>query len=357
MAKPPKLKLDAKTAMEQHQAASTQSAVDRFAAAEAIISVQPTGLTPPRSEPPPSQLPEPISNSGVLPRAFDPSACVVGTIVSVPLHLIDLNPVSPRHIYTDEEIDKIAKTLPDGQDDAAHGYVENGRVKLIDGGTRYRSAKVTDCRTLDVKIEEAPKDTLELYLRARALNEQRSDTKALDFALSLGQLLKLGAVANQRELMEKVQAPGGGRLTESNISTYMRITRLPERVQRSMCQAPETSTVVALYAVSELFGADQTGDDGESAVEKALDIIGEIKRRKLNSKQIQELVKSKREGPKPRERSSSTPIEIGTHKGQIKTFARKGQIQLEVNGLLESELPEFKATLMKAVENFLRREK
>lgn len=357
MAKPPKLKLDAKTAMEQHQAASTQSAVDRFAAAEAIISVQPTGLTPPPSEPFKSQPPAPVSIIGDVPRAFDLSACVVGSIVKVPLHLIDINPISPRHIYMEEDINKIALTLVDGQDDAAHGYVRDGRVKLIDGGTRYRAAKITDCMSLDVKIEEAPKDYLELFTRARALNEQRSETKALDFALSLAQLLKMGAVANQRDLRDKVEAPGGGQLTESNISTYMRIARLPERVQRSMCIAPETSTVVALYAVSELFGADQAEEDVASAIEKALDIVEEIKRRKLNTKQIQELVKSKREGPKPRERSSSTPIEIGTHKGQIKTFARKGQIQLEVNGLLESELPEFKATLMKAVENFLQREK
>lgn len=360
MAPVPKLKLDAKAAMQRHQSAATTAAVDRFALAEKITKDQPTGLSPaaaeatavaPTLEAVSPTLKRPVVSTA---QAFDLSACVAGTIVQVPLHLIDANPLSPRHIYTTEEVDKIARTMPDGQDVAANGYLEGGRIKLIDGGTRFRAAKITDCTFLEVKIEDAPADKLALYKRARALNEQRSATTALDFALSLRALLDQGAVASQRELMEKVEPPAGGKLSESAVSTYLRIARMPEKIQRAMSESPETSTVVALYAVSELFPDGLGETELEAKVDLALEIIDEIRRKKLNRHQIAALVKSKIAGPKSRERSTVHPLEFGHHKGQIKMFTKKGQLDLSLKGLDEAEMPSLRAALVQTLETFMR---
>lgn len=355
MATVPKIKLNTKAAMATHQAAASTAAVDRFAMAEIITKTQPTGLAPVvAADAPDKSAQEHRQPEVTTTQAFDLSVCIPGAIVRVPLHLIDTNPMSPRHIYTTEEVEKIVRTMPDGQDVAAHGYIQDGRVKLIDGGTRFRAAKLTDRGTLDVKIEEQPKDKLALFKRARELNEQRSDTTALDFALSLRTLLNEGAVSSQRELMEKVEAPGGGKLSESMVSTYIRITRIPEKVQRVMSDSPDTATVVALYAVSELFPENMTDAELEAKQDLAFDIIDEIKRRKLNRFQIAALVKSKLEGPKARERSTVHPLEFGTHKGQIKMFAKKGQIDLSLKGLTETEMPAIRAALVQTLETFLK---
>ncbi|MBT9464560.1 hypothetical protein [Hydrogenophaga sp.] len=354
-----KVKLDNVQAMQAHQQAASSAAVDKFAAAEAITKIQPNGLAGPMSIPLADLVMEPAR--ATLPRApvvtkavpFDLNACLPDEIVRVPLYLIDTNPVSPRQIYTGEEIDKIAKTLPNGQDVAAHGYVEEGRIKLIDGGTRFRAAKITDRSYLDVKIERAPRDKLDLFRRARELNEQRSDTGALDFALSLHTLLKEGAVSSQRELIEKVEAPGGGRLSEGTVSQYLRMARMPEKLQRAMVGSEETSTAAALYAIATMFDENMDGAQQEQRQELAFEVIEEVKRRKLNKAQIVALVKSKLDGPKSRDRSTVHPLAFGAHKGQIKMFTRKGKIELTLAGLTESEMPEMRTVLVKALEDFM----
>lgn len=352
-----KVKLDTAKAMQAHQAAASSAAVDKFAVAEAITKVQPNGLaTPVAAVPRPAvaaATDTPLAAETTSVVAFDLSACVPGAIVRVPLYLIDTNPLSPRQIYTTEEIDKIAKTLPGGQDVAAHGYVADGRIKLIDGGTRFRAAKITDRSYLDVKIEEAPADMVALFTRARALNEQRSDTTALDYALSLQTLLNVGAVASQRELLEKIEAPGGGRLSEGTVSQYLRMARMPEKVQRVMAGSAETSTAAALYAIATMFEDGMDAATLEKHEELAFEVIEEIKKRKLNKAQIVALVKSRLDGPKSRDRSTVHPLSFGSHKGQIKMFTRKGKIDLTLAGLTESEMPEVRTVLVKALEDFM----
>ena len=131
-----KIRLDNAHAMQVHQEAASSAAVNKFAAAEAITKLLPHGLATPaeslaagpqESNGPVASTPQVVSGLVASAGAFDLAVCVPGVIVRVPLHLIDTNPLSPRQIYTGEEIDKIAKTLPGGQDVAAHGYVANGR--------------------------------------------------------------------------------------------------------------------------------------------------------------------------------------------------------------------------------------
>ena len=351
--KVPKIKLNAEAAMSAHQSAASSAAVDRFAAATEIVRRQPTGLSEVAEEGGQGTQPQaPLIQQAVSPEvapkaiaapkisvpvAFELNVCVPGAIVRVPLHMIDTNPMSPRRIYTEEKINKIAKTMGDGQDVAAHGYVQDGRIKLIDGGTRYRAAKITDTAFLDIKIEEPPKDKLELFRRARALNENRSDTNLLDYALSLKTLMEEGVVKSQVELIEKVEAPGGGRLSPAAVSMYLRIARMPTKVHLAMDVSPATTTGIALYAVSELFNESMEEEVLEARTMLALDIVDEIKEKQLNRHQIENLVKSKLEGPKRRVRGESSHVKFGVHKGALKVVPSRGEFSISFKGLTAEE--------------------
>lgn len=346
-----KLKLNPEAAMSAHQSAASTAAVDRFAAATEIVKRQPTGLSEVVEEgglgesiaaPQPAIAPAVTTKTiappqVTVPVAFDLLACIPGAIVRVPLHMIDTNPMSPRRIYTEEKINKIAKTMGDGQDVAAHGYVQDGRVKLIDGGTRYRAAKITDTSFLDIKFEVPPQDDLELFRRARALNENRSDTNLLDYALSLRTLMEKGVVKSQVELIEKVEAPGGGRLSAAAVSSYLRIARMPTKVHLAMDASPATTTGIALYTVSELFSDNMEEEMLEARTLLALDIVDEIKEKQLNRHQIEALVKSKLEGPKRRVRGESSHVKFGAHKGSLKVVPSRGEFSISFKGLSAEE--------------------
>lgn len=360
-----KLKLDPKSAMRRQAETSSIAAADRFAVAQAITERRPSGLAA-EEDAYTAQPPEIVPAGQLAVRtvkrlangaAFDISIYDVGSIVPVPIALIDPNTLGPRQIYLSENVDQIAQSLPGGQDVAVSGYIKDGRIQLIDGGTRLRAARITDRGYLDVKIEPPPKDDLELYERAREFNERRSPTTALDFALSMSLLLKRGVVASQRDVIERIKGPDGGKLSEGTVSKYLRVSRMPDKVQRSMAEFAETSTLAALYAVSELFPDSQDEASMERAIEIALEIAEEIKRRKLNRNQIITLVKHRQEGPKSRDRAAAVPFDFGRQKGQVKMFVKKGQIDLTINGLVEEEMPEVRSVLVKALEEYMQRKK
>lgn len=359
MVGPKKIKLDPKTAMDRHFARSATTAQDRFARAAETIERVPTGLSPESPvAPEPVTLTTQASASELRQVApanqasFDLSMCVPGAVVRVPFHLIDLNPVGPRQIYRSEEIDKIAQTLPDGQDDAAHGFLKGDRVVLIDGGTRYRSAKVSGVGFLDVKFEEAPQGQLDLYLRARRYNDQRSQPSVIDHALSLHILLESGVVASSRDLIEKVPDMNGkGRMGEAQVSLYLRIARMPRHVLERMSESPVTSQLTVLYALSEIFPKDEKPTSEQ--IDLAMQLVEEIKAKDLTKKQVQELVKSRVSNErKHRERSIQQPIAYGSCKGYIKIFGKRGQIDLSLKGLKEENLPLLQRELQTLIERF-----
>lgn len=342
---PPKFKVDPTAAMKRLQQSANAAATDRFALASKVMQTQPTGLTAVDTQP--KEEVEPISSGS----RFDIAQCVPGAIVSVPLHMIDLNDLGPRQIYQSVEIDKIAATITESQDDAAHGYVKDGRVKLIDGGTRVRAAKVSGVDHLDVKFEAEPENPLALYLRARSYNDQRSQPTPIDHAISLRKLIESGAVPNNRVIAEKIPDPSGRPMSESQVSMYMRVSRMPERVLQRMSENPSTTAFTILYAVSEIF---EKILDKSQAEDTALSIIDDIRQKDLSKQQVITLVRSKLEGTKHRERSTQQTLSIGNYEGVVKVFAKRGQIELSMKNLPPEQLPELQKALVAKLEDFFK---
>lgn len=338
---PPRLKPNTAASMQRLQDKANDQAVDRFSVAKGIITTQPTGLTT-----------RPAPAPAVHVQPFDLAICVPGAIVEVPLHLIDLNEMGPRQVYQPAEVDKIAETLPKSQDDAAHGYVKDGRVKLIDGGTRYRSAKVSGVASLVVKFEEEPASGIDLYLRARRYNDLRSQPTAIDHAISLRKLLEAKHVGSQREIMERIPDLSGRPMSESQVSGYVRIGRMPDRVLLRMAESPHTSGVTILHAVSEIFERRKDPGDLAEATELALQVIDDIRSKELSKQQAIALVKSKLDGVKHRERSSQQSLHVGDYKGVVKIFAKRGQCDLSVKGVPADRLPDLQRALVATIEGF-----
>ncbi len=338
---PPRAKINPRQAMQGLMERAGAAAQDRFSLAEQITRDKPTGL---------STTASPTAAKVTTTQAFDLSVCVPGTIVSVPLHMIDLNDLGPRQIYQAAEVDKIAETIAKSQDDAAHGYVKDGRVKLIDGGTRFRSAKVSGVDTLDVKFEEEPISLVDLYLRARRYNDQRSQPTAIDHAISLRKLIESGELTSNQEIAQKIPDLSGRPMSEAQVSTYMRISRMPDRVLLRMSESPLTNGVRVLYAVSDIFKT--VGEEGD-AMDIAYSVIDDIKQKELSVTQVVALVRAKLEGAKHRERSTQHQLAIGAYKGVIKVFAKRGQVDLSLKGLPPGDLPALQKELVATVESFV----
>ncbi|RYE42514.1 MAG: hypothetical protein EOP24_32525 [Hyphomicrobiales bacterium] len=350
---PQKIKLNPRGALASHQESAQATADDRFEVAQRITTVRPHALAPDSQEGATST--HVFSSPPILlTQGFSLESCLPGSIALVPLHLIDVNPLGPRQIYRSEEIDKIAETIAESQDDAAHGFVLAGRVKLIDGGTRYRSAKLSGAPGLVVKFEEAPANGLQLYLKARRYNDQRSQPTAIDHALSMKKLMDAGEVTSHRQLAEQVPDLNGGKMSDAQVSVYMRISRMPERVLLRMSEHTQTSALTVLYAVSEIFERDPEGDLSPK-IEMALRIIDDIRDKELSKKQVQELVKARLEGVKTRERSAQHLLKLGQFHGYIKLFGKRGQLDLQLKGVSEGHLEELQRELTATIEAFANR--
>jgi hypothetical protein len=51
------------------------------------------------------------------------------------------------------------------------------------------------------------------------------------------------------------------------------------------------------------------------------------------------------------------PLDFGAQKGSLKTFGKKGQIELSLSGIAEDELPEVRDVLLHALQEHMRKKK
>jgi ParB family chromosome partitioning protein len=344
-------KIDFAAELEAATAEATEEANNRFAIAEAAIAVRPTALAPAAPSAAVRAVGEGVPAAGTSPAlrvvggAFDVRALVVGQTYDVPLALIDPNKYSPRHFYKSERVDETAISMDQkGQKVAANGFVtEAGRVQLIEGGTRLRGARANGAETLKIVIEEPPKDDLDLYLRAVAFHDERTNHTALDTAVLLKKLLEDGVCASQDELAEKVKI-NGSTPSKQQVSMYLRISRtIPERLLRLMSDHDATSSFSVAYELSALFAGDDVKQDPDRVEMIAEEIIRKVATDGMSVKDLKAEIGSKLAGPKPRQRSEATNVKFGDAKGVIKLFEARGQLDFSIKGLSAEKLPALKA--------------
>lgn len=331
------------------QTASDEVADNRFAIAKQVTDLQPTalsGVTTPVNSVPPALQPDSLVVGE--PAYFDPNNCQVGSVYQVPLKFIDENQYGARHFYHSNSVDGIGKTMQNaGQDVAANGFVQDNRVKLIDGGTRLRAARSHGLETLEVKIEAPLLDPREQFKRSALLNDQRSSHSALDLAYRMNQMLLEGIFASQDDLAANVLGPSGNALAKSQISMYLRIAKIPERLLEKMSLNPQTSSFTIAYEVSGIFSAPGYAEDPNKFNELAAEVVAEIQDKALGKEQTKTLIDSKMTGPQTRMRAESVPVKFSGTKGTLKVFTSRGQLDLSFKGLTPEKLTELRESVEK----------
>lgn len=282
---------------------------------------------------------------------FDVSACRIGQVYPVPLHLIDFNKVGARYFYRNDNLSDIEKSIESGgQEVAANGFVSGNRIHLIDGGSRLKSARASGLATLDVKIDKQPANLREQFKRSVALNDIRSTHTALDLAVNLKRMLEDGIYTSQEEFAADMANSKGGPLGKSRVSELMRISRIPERLLQMMSEHDQTSAHSIAYEVSGIFTHPDYEKNKERFTLIAEDVIELIQTKNLSRAQTTSLLAAKLSGKERTRQSSETSvIRFGGTTGKLKAFPGRGQILLSLAGLTSAEFDDLRDRIQQAL--------
>ena len=110
-------------------------------------------------------------------------------VTSLPLHKVEPNPLQPRKIFDEEELQVLAESI------AKHGIIQpltvrrgsGGYYQIIAGERRWRAARMAGLRNVPVVVMEADdKKVMELALIE---NLQRQDLNPMEEAMGYRQLM------------------------------------------------------------------------------------------------------------------------------------------------------------------------
>ena len=159
-----------------------------------------------------------------------------GSILELPLDLLDDNPCNPRRFYLQESIDRLAINLSNiGQQSPIQVAIQqhaSGRFTIIEGHRRVRALRKLGRETVKAIVVDKS-EALDLYKLAFDLNTQRDSQTIFDNAVGWRQLLMEDQVPNQQALASFLG------IDETTVSMTLSIAQLPEEVLREMVRHAE----------------------------------------------------------------------------------------------------------------------
>lgn len=350
--KPVKKVIDFSSSLDRLMNLSEATANDKFATAARVAESGATAVSTAQTEPPVER--DFNSVSGSRSDSNNPLQYGIGGTYSVPLSLIDLNPWGARYFYVEAAVEVIVKAFEgDGpkQDVACNGFVtEQGRVQLVDGGTRYRAARATGKPTLDVKIEEPLLHPIDLYNRSAKLNNQRTSECHLDTAFLFTKFLKDGTCRTHEEIISKIKKPDGSEYLPSQISAYVKIGRIPEHFLQMMRRKEQTSMFTIAGFIADIFAQPDYEQREEFYTTLASDVIEHIGSKKLSKEQSRSFIDAKLNPVQSRTRETPKALDLQFDGKPIslKLFPKRGEVQLVATGLDESQVNLLKDRLQAA---------
>jgi ParB family chromosome partitioning protein len=147
---------------------------------------------------------------------------------TVPIHVIDPNPMQPRRVFHAERLGELAQSI------RANGIIQplvvrlvGGRYQLVAGERRWRAAKLAGVEQVPVTVREIPDDRLlEVSLIE---NIQREDLNPIDTAVAFS-TLSTELSLNPEEIGQRT---GKDRTTVIN---FLRLLQLPEDLQQMVAE-------------------------------------------------------------------------------------------------------------------------
>jgi len=208
--------------------------------------------------------PQPTGDTAVQPS--------VGSISTVPVAKIAINPFQPRSEFDEEALRELADSI------TVQGLIQpitvrradNGTYQLISGERRLRAAKIAGLTEIPAYIRTA--NDQQMLEMALIENIQRENLNAIEVALSFQRMID-ECNLKQEELGERV---GKNRSTVTN---YLRLLKLPPVIQAAIRDGElSMGHARALINVSE--------------VDKQLYIYQEVIRKGLSVRKTEELVRA-----------------------------------------------------------------
>ena len=278
-------------------------------------------------------------------RALQGDSYVVGQIYKLELSKFQKSENNARVFYLAQEIDDMSQSLTQsGQDTPAIGYVRNGKVVLTDGQKRFQACASAGLAALEVKIIEEPEDEATEYETSRRVNLMRSTQTSLDDAYRWRSLIERSVYKSQDELALRLD------VKKEKVSKIIGITRIPERLVRMMVDHRTTSGWTVAYQISTIFDPKRVEELGAERVENlGQEIIDEIIRKEMSSRQVEALIAKKLQGPQKRAQAESMQLRFGGKKGELKIFPERGQVDLSFKGLSAENIELLKTTIEKAL--------
>lgn len=258
---------------------------------------------------------------------------LIGQTYDIPVQRIKSNPYNARVIYTSASVDEMAISLAkDGQTTPATAYIsKDGQVTLVDGETRLRGSRSGGMPTLRVEIQEEPKNNRALYEKARTANVHRNDQTPLDDAI------KWTALIESKEYKNQVEIANALGYREDHVSRIMKLAIFTMPVMYSLAEEPSLLNLRMLTAIREYFEA--------KGGEATLELIPDIAKNDTGYRKVTELAKADSTGA-TRARSERSAVSYGTAKGEVKSFAKGGRLELSIKGLSEDEMTELREKIV-----------
>ena len=246
-------------------------------------------------------------------------------ITSLPLQKIEPNPLQPRKLFDEEELQTLADSI------SKHGIIqpitvrkaENGYYQIIAGERRWRAARLANLHTVPVTVIEADdKTVLELALIE---NLQRQDLNPMEESLGYRQLMQEHGLT-QEQVAERV---GKSRPAVANA---LRLLSLPS----SICQMITAGQLSAGHARALL--VLKTEKEQERAAQKISALQLSVRQAELMCKNLAKAAEEPEEPPKPKfevdyvaecEKNLSIHLNRGV---KITRGKRKGKLELEFYG-------------------------
>ncbi len=231
---------------------------------------------------------------------------VVGNIVELELHTIEVNPFQPRTSFNEETLRELASSIKE------LGVIQPITVRklgfekyqLVSGERRFRASKLIGLATIPAYIRIAnDQESLEMAL---VENIQRQDLDPIEIALSYQRLIEEIEIT-QEELSDRV---GKNR---STIANYLRLLKLDPIIQTGMRDG-----FISMGHGRALINIEDTNDQ--------LDIYEKIIGKKLSVRDTEALVRSY----KTKDTAAPKPTTA------LPQFANKGRKELK--DLLEAEV-------------------
>ena len=254
---------------------------------------------------------------------LDTGAPVQEQVTSLPLQKLEPNPLQPRKIFDEEELQVLSDSI------SQHGILqpiavrkaENGYYQIIAGERRWRAARLAGLRNVPVVVVEADDAaTMELALIE---NLQRQDLNPMEEAMGYRQLMEDHSLT-QEQVAQKVSK------SRPAVANALRLLSLPASITQLVAQG--SLSAGHARALMSLSSASQQ----EQAAKKILDLS-------LSVRQAESLCRtmSKPKAEKPK----AKPLEVdyvaeceknlSKHLGRgvrIVNGKRKGRFELEFYG-------------------------